>query len=167
MSHAGDSKIPEASREVLDAIRRIVQVLRKTAQAAEKRVGLSAAQLFVVRKLLETDALSVGELALRTATSQSSVSEVVQRLVTAGLVTRIRSARDARSVELSLTDAGRELAAKSPEAVQDRVLEALDRMRASDRAQLAKLLALLLEEIGIAHTPAKMLFEDGKPTEAE
>jgi DNA-binding MarR family transcriptional regulator len=167
MSHAGETNIPEASREVLDAIRRIVQVLRKTAQAAEKRVGLSAAQLFVVRKLEETDALSVGELARRTATSQSSVSEVVQRLVTAGLVTRQRSARDARSVELTLTETGRQLAAKSPEAVQDQVLDALNRMRTPDRTQLAKLLGVLMEELGIAHTPAKMLFEDGKPADSQ
>lgn len=155
-------EISEDSRNVLDAIRRIVQVLRKTAQTAEKKVGLSAAQLFVVRKLAETQMLSVGELAQRTATSQSSVSEVVQRLVTAGLVSRHRSARDARSVELTLTETGRELAARSPAAVQDSVLEALNRMNPADRKQLSRLLGVLMDEIGIAHIPVTMLFEEGE-----
>lgn len=155
-------EISEDSRNVLDAIRRIVQVLRKTAQTAEKKVGLSAAQLFVVRKLAETQMLSVGELAQRTATSQSSVSEVVQRLVTAGLVSRQRSARDARSVELTLTETGRELAARSPAAVQDSVLEALNRMNPADRKQLSRLLGVLMDEIGIAHIPVTMLFEEGE-----
>ena len=157
-------EISEDSRNVLDAIRRIVQVLRKTAQTAEKKVGLSAAQLFVVRKLAETQMLSVGELAQRTATSQSSVSEVVQRLVTAGLVSRQRSARDARSVELTLTESGRELAARSPAAVQDSVLEALNRMNPNDRKQLSRLLGVLMNEIGIAHLPVTMLFEEGEKT---
>src|SRR6185437_12795711 len=158
-------EISDDSRNVLDAIRRIVQVLRKTAQTAEKKVGLSAAQLFVVRKLAETQMLSVGELAQRTATSQSSVSEVVQRLVTAGLVSRQRSARDARSVELTLTEAGRELAARSPAAVQDSVLEGLNRMNPADRRQLSRLLGILMDEIGIAHIAPTMLFEEDKSVE--
>lgn len=158
-------EISEDSRNVLDAIRRIVQVLRKTAQTAEKKVGLSAAQLFVVRKLAETQMLSVGELAQRTATSQSSVSEVVQRLVTSGLVSRQRSARDARSVELTLTDAGRELAARSPAAVQDSVLEGLNRMNPNDRKQLSRLLGILMDELGIAHISPTMLFEEEKSAE--
>ena len=158
-------EISDDSRNVLDAIRRIVQVLRKTAQTAEKKVGLSAAQLFVVRKLAETQMLSVGELAQRTATSQSSVSEVVQRLVTSGLVSRQRSARDARSVELSLTEAGRELAARSPAAVQDTVLEALNRMNPNDRKQLSRLLGILMDEVGIAHISPTMLFEEEKSPE--
>lgn len=158
-------EISEDSRNVLDAIRRIVQVLRKTAQTAEKKVGLSAAQLFVVRKLAETQMLSVGELAQRTATSQSSVSEVVQRLVTSGLVSRQRSARDARSVELTLTDAGRELAARSPAAVQDSVLEGLNRMNPNDRKQLSRLMGILMDELGIAHISPTMLFEEEKSAE--
>jgi len=109
--------------------------------------------------------LSVGELAQRTATSQSSVSEVVQRLVTSGLVSRQRSARDARSVELTLTEAGRELAARSPAAVQDTVLEALNRMNPNDRKQLSRLLGILMDEVGIAHISPTMLFEEEKSPE--
>jgi len=164
---AGQSQVPDESREVLDAIRRIVQVLRKNALAVEKRVGLTAAQLFVVRKLAEADGLSVNELADRTAMYQSSVSEVVNRLVAAGLVSRQRSTRDARSVELSLTEAGRALAHKAPDAVQDRVLEGLNHMSARDRKQLAKLLGQLTEELGLANTPPKMLFEDAAPNAAK
>ena len=152
--------ITDESRDVLDAIRRIVQVLRRSAQAAEKRVGLSAAQLFVLHKLAETQSLSVGDLAQRTATSQSSVSEVVQRLVTSGLVARQRSARDARAVELSLSESGRALITKAPEAVQDQLLEGLSHMPARDRRQLAKLLNRLLQEMGMGNVPAKMLFEE-------
>jgi len=155
-----ETDVAEQSREVLDAIRRLVQVIRRSAQAAERRVGLSAAQLFVLRKLAEVQILSVGELAIRTATSQSSVSEVVQRLVTAGLVQRQRSARDGRSVELSLSDAGRALVDKAPQAIQDHILEGLSRMPGRDRAELARLINNLLQETGIAQGPAKMLFEE-------
>ena len=158
----------EECREVLDAIRRLVQVIRRSAQVAERNVGLSAAQLFVLRKLAEVPSLTVGELASRTATSQSSASEVAHRLVQGGLVTRQRSIRDARSVELSLTAAGKELVARAPEAVQDHLLEALARMPSHDRVQLAELLNRLLEDTGIATAgPVKMLLEDDAPGDAE
>lgn len=166
MSNESDAQnVSRESREVLDAIRRLVQVIRRSAQAAERRVGLSAAQLFVLRKLAESQSLSVGDLAHRTATSQSSVSEVVQRLVSSKLVSRQRSPRDGRSVELSLTAAGRELIAKAPEAVQDHILDALSRMSMNDRTDLARLLNRLLEETGIAQAPAKMLFEEDSTDE--
>src|SRR3954449_11206732 len=78
-------------RDVMDAIRRIVRVLRVSSRAAEKQGGLSGAQLFVLHKLADAPALSLNELADRTRTHQSSVSVVVQRLVDRELVARARS----------------------------------------------------------------------------
>src|SRR5688500_1533543 len=92
------------ARAVLDSIRLIVQTLRISSRAAERDVGVSAAQLFVLTKLAAANKpLSVGELADRTLTHQSSVSVVVQKLEKQGLVARTRSQDDARRVELSLT----------------------------------------------------------------
>jgi DNA-binding MarR family transcriptional regulator len=165
---AGDSseiRPEDESRSVLDSIRRIVQLLRRSFNLTEKKLGLSSAQLFVLHKLVDVQALSVGELAERTLTSQSSVSEVVQKLVTAGHVARVRSARDARSVELSLTEAGRKIIEKAPVAPQDYLLAGLNRMPSRDRRQLAKLLARLVKETGMVNMPAAMLFEDETPSD--
>jgi DNA-binding MarR family transcriptional regulator len=152
----------DGSRAVLDSIRRIVQLLRRSANAAEKHVGLSSAQLFVLHKLADVKCLSVGELAERTLTSQSSVSEVVQKLVTGNYVARTRSTRDARSVELSLTDSGRAILEKAPVAPQDHLLAGLQRMPPRDRKQLARLLGRLVKETGMVNVTLspKMMFED-------
>ena len=109
---------PHASadaRAVLDAIRRIVRLLRQSARAAERRTGMSAAQLFVFQQLRSAGgALTPGELAERTLTHQSSVSVVARRLVDGGLVKRQRSPADGRRVELSLTPAGRAAVRRRP-----------------------------------------------------
>src|SRR3954468_12674201 len=84
-------------RIVLDGVRRIVQSLRESSRRAEKRVGMSGAQLFVLQKLEEAPAQSLNDLAGRTHTHQSSVSTIVARLVERGLVTRMRSPRDGRT----------------------------------------------------------------------
>lgn len=162
VEQAPEFQLEDESRSVVDSVRRIVQLLRRSATVSEKRLGLSAAQLFVLHKLNDSQSLSVGELAERTLTSQSSVSEVVQKLVVSGLVARARSKRDARSVELTLTEAGRKVLDKSPAAPQDYLLAGLKQMPPRDRKQLARLLSRLVKETGMVNvtlTP-RMMFED-------
>ena len=84
---SGDAR--DQTRQVLDSIRRIVQLLRESSHEAEAR-GLTGAQLFVLRTAADSPGLSVGALAERTRTHQSSVSVVVARLVEQGLLERTR-----------------------------------------------------------------------------
>src|SRR5688500_3244362 len=102
-SHSTDA---EAAR-VMDALRRIVRALRVSTHASERDLGVSAAQLFVLRQLALAPRQSIGELATRTRTSQGSVSEVVSRLVAHGFVERHTAESDRRRAELSPTTEGR------------------------------------------------------------
>src|SRR5579884_3992002 len=142
---SSNGKGPSAeSRAVLDAVRRLERMIRLSGQAAEKRAGLSPAQLYVLHKLADSPPLTLGELSRRTLTNQSSVSEVVQKLVSRRLVRSVRSAEDRRSVQLSLTDAGRSTLRKAPAAVQDHIVEGLEKMPLGDRRELARLLTRLV-----------------------
>ena len=156
----GASGADGEARAVLDSVRLIVQTLRISSRAAEREVGVSAAQLFVLTKLAAArKPLSVGDLAEHTLTHQSSVSVVVQKLERRGLVARSRSNDDARRVELSLTPAARTLLRKAPQAAQDKILDAVAAMPAARRKQLADLLGDLAHRIGGERRPV-MLFED-------
>src|SRR5262245_44102891 len=99
---------------VLDDLRRIVRVLRESSRAAEGQLGVTGAQLFVLKALAEAPALSINALAERTRTHQSTVSVVVRRLVEHGLVKRSVSLTDGRRLELSLTRRGRTLLSRAP-----------------------------------------------------
>ena len=147
-------------RAILDAIRHIVRVLRVSSRAAEKRVGLSAAQLFALHQLAEGRALSVNELAQRTFTHQSSVSVVAQRLVRRGLATRTASRLDGRRVELRLTPKGRMLLHRAPEPAQERLIAALQQLRGQERRQLARTLTRLVRALGVGEEVAGMFFEE-------
>ena len=133
----------------LDAFRRIVRDLRRSARAAEQHVGVSGAQLFVLQQLLETAPQSINELADRTHTDQSSVSVVVSRLVKRRLVTRTRARDDGRRVELDVTPAGRALLRRTPAMAQRRLLEALERIPLADARALATILGRVCAEMGI------------------
>ena len=150
-------------RAVLDSIRRIVGALRLFDREAESRAGISGAQLFVLRQLDGVDGISVNELADRTHTHQSSVSVVVDKLVRRKLVRRARSQTDGRSLELSLSPAGKRLLRAAPAAAQERMIAALVAFPARRRALLAELLIELIHKTGIdRHKPA-LFFEDKHP----
>lgn len=151
----------------MDAFRRIVQSLRQSSRALEKRHGVSAAQLFVLQCLAEAPASSLSELAERTYTHQSSVSVVVSRLAERGLVDRRHSAVDGRRLTLSLTDAGRAVLAEAPEAVQFRMTEALATLAPERLRALSHELGALVSAIGAGDGDAPhMFFEEpnGKGT---
>ena len=146
-------------RDVLDSIRRIVSALRLFDREAESSLGISGAQLFVLRQLNSQGGISVNELAERTHTHQSSVSVVVDKLVHRGLVIRSRSPKDARSVQLSLAAPGKRLLRTAPAAAQERIIAALRKMPPARRRQLARLLESLVAGIGVRAGPPALFFE--------
>jgi DNA-binding MarR family transcriptional regulator len=146
--------------DVLDSVRRIVRTLRVAARAAEKEVGISGAQVFVLHALARGPVLSLNELAERTRTHQSSVSVVVQRLVERGLVERTPVPGDARRTALSLTAAARRVVKDAPDAPTEVLIAALERMSAGQRTRLAEGLIRLVEALGASDEPATMFFED-------
>ena len=156
----GDGVLDDrATRAVLDAIRHIVRATRESSRAAERAVGVSAAQLFVLQRLAGAHALSVNELAARTFTHQSSVSVVVSKLERRQLVRRARASDDARRVEVSLTAAGRALLERAPVAVQDRLIAALALLGRTARARLARDLGQVVDALGLDGQHAPMFFE--------
>jgi DNA-binding MarR family transcriptional regulator len=146
------------TRVALDAVRRIVQSLHESSKSAERHVGVSGAQLFVLQRLAESPAASINELAERTHTHQSSASVVVTRLVQRGLVKRAQGADDLRRRELSLTAAGKRLVNRAPDAVQDRLIAAVDALPRQKRAILAGALTDLAQAVAGARR-AQMFFE--------
>lgn len=150
------------ARAVLDSIRRIVRLLRQSDRDAQRKTGLSGAQLFVLQQLRAAGGtLTPGELARRTLTHQTSVSGVVRRLSDAGHVRRVRSATDARRIELRLTSAGRAAVRRAPVLAQERLISAVDELNDSRRTALARTLSELVRRLGVGALPPPMFFEEG------
>jgi DNA-binding MarR family transcriptional regulator len=152
-------------RAVMDALRKIFRGLRLSARSAERSAGMSGAQLFVLQALAEESARSLNALAERTRTDQSSVSVVVARLVDKKLVVRKASAADGRRVELQLTQAGKRVLSRVPQATQSRLVAALSRLDHEERASLRAGLEALVRETGLESEKAQLLFsdDDGPP----
>jgi DNA-binding MarR family transcriptional regulator len=156
VSHVIDDPV----RSAVDSIRRIVQALRVSSRAAQSKVGLSGAQLFVLQRLATAPSRSINELADATLTHQSSVSVVVRRLVEQGLASRGASSSDGRRAEVSLTVRGRRMVARAPASLQDRLIEGVHRLRPAQRRSLAGGLQQLVKAMGLDAAPPPMFFEE-------
>jgi DNA-binding MarR family transcriptional regulator len=158
----------DAEREIhqaMNAIRRIVRAIRVSSRAAEKALGVSGAQLFVLQQLADGvsrahAAPSIAQLADLTATDPSSVSVVVSRLVARGLAARRSSRADARRAEVHITPAGQALLEQAPSAVQAGMIAGLSRLSPSRRREMIAGLEAIVGELGMEDQEAPMLFEE-------
>jgi DNA-binding MarR family transcriptional regulator len=139
-SQSNSSSHDLTTRRILQALRAIVRDLRLASVSCEKQFGLSAAQLFVLQTLQDHPGMSLGEIADRTATDQSSVSVVVRKLQEKKLVQKGVSSEDGRRLEIRLTPAGLRLVKAAPPAVQELLIQRITNLGASERSQLAELL---------------------------
>ena len=151
----------DASRRVMDALRRLVSALRTSGAAASFGPGISVAQLFALRVVGGHSGISMGELAKRTLTSPSAVSEVVSRLVAHGFVERDHDSTDHRRVLLRLTPEGRALFSSLDRTLPERLVAALARMDPDQRTTLADAMEDWVSDSGLAEVAPSMFGEGG------
>ncbi len=114
-------------------------------------LGLTYPQYLVMMLLWEEDNQTVGQLGARLSLDSGTLSPLLKRLTTAGLVTRHRRVEDERSVAIALTDAGRALRDRA-EAINEEIICALG-IDADEFADLRAKLNLVAERVTTQLTP--------------
>ncbi len=135
----------------------IFQALRQLQQAAEvhaKRLsrygGLTPLQLLVLQVLAVETHLTASQLARFVSLSPASLSGVLDRLESRGLLSRQRDEHDRRKQWLVLDDAGRAALAEAPSLLPNHVRQ---RFAALPEWERHSLLAALLRAAELFHTP--------------
>lgn len=150
----------EAIAEAIQNVRALVEGLGKSARTVENKTGVTNAQLFLLQQIRASRHLTVNDLAALAMTTQSTVSIVLSRLESKGLVKRKRSPVDRRSVVLQLTAAGKRLLLRAPRPATSEVIRALARLSEEELNALSRGLGALGRELGFAAKPPPMLFEE-------
>jgi len=143
----------------VNAVRRLVRGLRSAAEAVERDLKISAAQLFVLRELERAPDQSVKDLAAVTMTTHSTVSQVVAQLITKGLVIRTADAHDGRRAVLNLSRRGAQLLRRAPRAIQEDLIDGFALLRPAERRGLVTGLEKWLVATGMSSVPSTMLFD--------
>jgi DNA-binding MarR family transcriptional regulator len=86
-----------------------------------RKLDLTYPQYLVMLVLWERDGVTVSDIGARLFLDSATLTPLLKRLETAGLVARARSSLDERQVMVSLTGAGRAMA-RDAAAIQEQVL---------------------------------------------
>ena len=89
-----------------------------------ERFGITYPQYLVLLALDEQDDRTVSDLGSRLFLESNTLTPLIKRLESAGLVTRVRDKADERVVRVSLTAAGRDLVGEALGCVPASILEA-------------------------------------------
>lgn len=122
--------------QVLIAIRRIIRAVDLHSKKLVREWGLTTPQLLVLRAVAREGGASPTTIARHVHLSQATITNIVDRLEKAGLVTRRRDDRDRRVVIVSLTDAGKARLEEAPEPLQAEFVRQLEKLEDWERKML-------------------------------
>ena len=108
-------------------------------------LGLTYPQYLALSALIASDGLTVSQLGAELRLESNTLTPLLKRMETAGWLTRSRDTRDERQVRLSLTPAGRDLAARA--AAVPRAFAEKTGLQMSEIADLRDILAALRDRL--------------------
>jgi DNA-binding MarR family transcriptional regulator len=135
--------------EAIELLHRIFQSVDLFSRQALRDFGVTGPQIWALQTIAGAGMLSMGDLAQGMHLHVSTVTGIIDRLESAGLVTRERSAADARVMELRLTAKGKGILARSPEPPRSKVARRLQRLRPAELRKLRASLLLIAEAMGV------------------
>ncbi|MGH8160588.1 MAG: MarR family winged helix-turn-helix transcriptional regulator [Gammaproteobacteria bacterium] len=119
-------------------MRRIARALALSSRELARRHELTTAQLLCLRLLKDHEALSAGALAKALSLSPQTATGLIDRLETRGLVQRLRSSSDRRSVLIRLSETGLATIKAAGPMLQDRFVTRFDALSPAKRRGLRR-----------------------------
>src|SRR4051812_28023233 len=134
--------------EVLKKFRRALRLSKVNAGSLPKRMPVSSAQMAALRELAEHPGMRVTDLADAMGLHQSTISNLIDKLLQKQLLRRKTDREDGRVVHLYLTPAGGRVVRTSPPAANNALLATLQHLSPKTLHLLDRELADLLIERG-------------------
>lgn len=130
----------ELHDQILVSLRRIIRATDLYSRQLGKATGLTTPQLVVMRTIQTlSQTLSkpvASDIARNVSLSQATVTLILNRLESHGLVTRTRSERDKRRVNICLTAGGMALLKTAPQPLQESFIERLGELEKWEQHQI-------------------------------
>ena len=151
------ARTPEEIPDVIDNLRRVFQVLNEYANNAEKTTGLTGTQIWGMKLVALYAPIRVSDLARRMYLHPATVVGILDRLEARGLVTRTRSLKDRRAVDITLSSAGKEIVARAPEIAQDKLVKGLETLSDEEFSRVADGMAQMVRILRVEHIPPQQM----------
>ncbi len=136
-----DDRALRLDNQLCFAVYSTAHALNRVYKPLLRALGLTYPQYLVMLALWEADDLTVNDIGARLQLDSGTLTPLLKRLATAGLVQRTRDPADERQVRIALTAEGRKLRERAA-AVPAGVGSAIGRPAADIQALKADLIAL-------------------------
>jgi DNA-binding MarR family transcriptional regulator len=138
---------PDAALEFIRLLWKVDHELHSVSKRMMGQFGLTAPQRLALRFVGREPGIALGALAALLHLDPGTVTGIVQRLESAGLVTRVRSEGDTRRMHLDLTPKGRALNRRRTGTVEGAVRRTLASMTASEADAASRVLRRLAVDL--------------------
>lgn len=146
---------------IFQSLRRIIRATDIYSRRLRVTHDLTAPQLICLLSIVQDGPLTATLLAERVHVGASTVVGILDRLEKKGLVTRTRSDKDRRVIEVHPTARGRRLARHAPSPLQDNLARSLEGLPAKDQRAIARSLEKLVALMELADVDAAPILETG------
>ncbi|REJ70041.1 MAG: MarR family transcriptional regulator [Planctomycetota bacterium] len=122
--------------QILVALRRITRAIDLRSRSLLQDYGLTAPQLAALQAIPRLNPATSGSLAKEIHLGQPTVTGILNRLESRGMIERVRSDEDRRTVRVSLTAEGERVLSDAPSLLQDQFQEELGELQEWERTQI-------------------------------
>jgi DNA-binding MarR family transcriptional regulator len=151
----------QITNETLRAIRRILRAADQGGRKLAVATGLTPSQVLVLQQITQSGETTPSSIATKLQFGQATVTNIVDRLEAAGLVTRQRSNRDKRQILLHATAKGRAMLDTAPDLLQERFRDRFEALQAWEQAMILSALERLGQLLDATDIDAAPLIDTG------
>ena len=153
----------DRSHEVLAALRRIIRATDLQSKYLFKTSGLTIPQVLVLQSIRDLGEVTTGQVSERVNLSQGTVTSILDRLESRGLIERYRSISDRRVVHARLTKPGHAVLRQAPPLLHERFVAAFAALDAGKQERIIRTLKEVAEMMGAEHLDAAPLLDIASP----
>lgn len=143
-------------QQVLVSLRRIIRATDLQSKRLVKECGLTLPQVMVLRAIDALGDVTVRCISEHVSLSQATVTTILDRLESRGLVERVRSRTDKRVVNARLTEEGQDTLRSAPALLHEQFIERFEALAPGEQTQVLSALqrvARMMDAQGIDASP--------------
>ncbi len=148
--------------EVITALRRIARAVDLHSRLLLHQWGLTVPQLATLRMVEQLQPVTAGALARAVHLSQATVTGILTRLETRGLISRSRTGDDRRNVLIHLTENGVQLLAHAPPLLQEKFRREFGKLQQWEQTMILATLQRIATMMDAEKLDAASVLEPGE-----
>lgn len=147
--------------DTLRVLRRILRASERNSRHLAAATGMIPSQLLVLQEVERRGETTPTVIATTLKFSQATITNIVDRLVAAGHLTRTRADTDRRRMLLRTTEAGRAALEAAPDMLQDRFRVGFAELQVWEQAMIHAALERLADLLGANDLDSAPLIDVG------